>query len=85
MKTIIRNFISVLRRFKMATILNIFGLTVAFSAIHKWLENFAYKTPVYWWVFMLAFLLVFCLTILTVTFQNWRVANENPVYSIKDN
>ncbi|GGJ99229.1 ABC transporter permease [Parabacteroides faecis] len=58
---------------------------VAYYAIHKWLENFALKTPVYWWVFMLAFLLVFCLTILTVTFQNWRVANENPVYSIKDN
>ena len=57
---------------------------VAYYAIHKWLENFALKTPVYWWVFMLAFLLVFCLTILTVTFQNWRVANENPVYSIKD-
>ena len=58
---------------------------VAYYAIHKWLENFALKTPVYWWVFMLAFLLVFCLTILTVTFQNWQVANENPVYSIKDN
>lgn len=58
---------------------------VAYYAIHKWLENFALKTSVYWWVFMLAFLLVFCLTILTVTFQNWRVANENPVYSIKDN
>lgn len=58
---------------------------IAYYAIHKWLENFAYKTPVYWWVFILAFLLVFCLTILTVTFQNWRVANENPVYSIKDN
>ena len=58
---------------------------VAYYAIHKWLENFALKTPVYWWGFMLAFLLVFCLTILTVTFQNWRIANENPVYSIKDN
>lgn len=32
MKTIIRNFISVLRRFKMATILNILGLSVAFAA-----------------------------------------------------
>lgn len=32
MKTILRNFISVLRRFKMATLLNILGLSVAFSA-----------------------------------------------------
>lgn len=32
MKTILRNFLSVLRRFKMATVLNIFGLSVAFAA-----------------------------------------------------
>ena len=42
-----------------------------------------YKTPVYWWVFILAFLLVSLITIITVTFQNWRAASENPVFSIK--
>ena len=57
----------------------------AYYAVNKWLENFAYKTPVYWWVFALSFALIFFITILTVTFQNWRTANENPVYSIKDN
>lgn len=56
---------------------------VAFYAINKWLENFMYKTPVYWWVFILAFLLVSLITIITVTFQNWRAASENPVFSIK--
>ena len=52
-------------------------------AIHAWLENFAYRTPIYWWVFILAFLLVSAVTIVTVTFQNWRAASENPVVSIK--
>ena len=52
-------------------------------AIHAWLENFAYCTPIYWWVFILAFLLVSAVTIVTVTFQNWRAASENPVISIK--
>ncbi len=52
-------------------------------AIHAWLENFAYRTPIYWWVFILAFLLVSAVTIVTVTFQNWRAASENPVISIK--
>lgn len=56
---------------------------VAFYAIRRWLENFAYKTPMYWWVFAIAFLLVSLITVLTVTFQNWRAANENPVSSIK--
>ena len=52
-------------------------------AIHAWLENFVYRTPIYWWVFILAFLLVSAVTIVTVTFQNWRAASENPVISIK--
>jgi putative ABC transport system permease protein len=56
---------------------------VAYYAIVRWLENFAYKTPVYWWVFLLSFVIVSVITILTVTFQNYRAANANPVDSIK--
>ena len=37
----------------------------------------------YAWVFLLAFLLVAAITLLTVSYQNWRSANENPVNSIK--
>ena len=56
---------------------------VAYYAVKNWLENFAYRTPMYWWVFLIAFALVFVITLFTVTFQNWRAANENPVNSIK--
>lgn len=56
---------------------------VAWYSVHVWLENFAYRTPIYWWVFILAFLLVSMVTLITVTFQNWRAASENPVLSIK--
>lgn len=37
----------------------------------------------YEWVFVLAFLLVLAITLLTVTFQNWKAANANPVDSLK--
>ena len=43
-----------------------------------------YKTPMYWWVYLIAFAIIAVITILTVTFQNWRAANENPVHSIKN-
>jgi len=56
---------------------------IAYYAIVRWLENFAYKTPIYWWVFVAAFMIVAVITIITVTFQNWWTANENPVNSIK--
>ncbi|RHJ94866.1 ABC transporter permease [Parabacteroides bouchesdurhonensis] len=61
----------------------ILAAPVAYYAISRWLENFAYKTPIYGWVFIVAFLLVAMITIITVTFQNWRAASENPVDSIK--
>ena len=56
---------------------------VAWYAVNRWLQNFAYKTPMYWWVFLLAFVAVAAITICTVTFQNWRVANDDPVNVIK--
>lgn len=56
---------------------------MAWYGVHRWLENFAYKTPMYAWVYIVAFAIVAIITILTVTFQNWRAANENPVHSIK--
>lgn len=56
---------------------------IAYYGVYKWLEGFSDKTPVYWWVFILAFGIVAVITLLTVTFQNWRAANENPVNSIK--
>lgn len=36
------------------------------------------------WVFILALVTVGFITFITVTFQNWRVANENPVNNIKE-
>ena len=59
------------------------AIPFAYIAVVRWLENFAYRTPIYWWVFAIAFVAVGVITILTVTFQNWRVANENPVKNIK--
>jgi len=59
------------------------AVPLAWYAVSRWLENFAYRTPMYWWVYLLAFLAVSAITVLTVTIQNWRVANDNPVKSIK--
>ena len=49
----------------------------------QWLQNFAEHTPIYWWLFPLAFVAVAIVVILTVVVQAWRVATANPVDSIK--
>lgn len=56
---------------------------VGFYGVYRWLENFAYRTPMYWWVFLVSFVIVSVITFITVTFQNWQVANSNPVDSMK--
>lgn len=61
----------------------ILATPIAWYAVARWLENFAYRTPIYWWVFLLSFLLITAITMATVTFQSWQVANSNPVDSIK--
>ena len=61
----------------------VIAMPFAWYAVTRWLENFAYKTPLYWWVYLLAFVAVGIITVVTVTFQNWRVANDNPVNAIK--
>jgi putative ABC transport system permease protein len=51
---------------------------------HQWLLSFSERTPVYWWLFPLAFLAVTIVTLATAIIQSWRTANENPVNSIKN-
>ena len=77
--------LEMLNRSYIYIVLLCFALSVplAYYGIRKWLESFAYKTPIYWWVFLLALAIVLVITIGTVTFQSWRTASTNPVNSLK--
>ena len=56
---------------------------IAYYAMHKWLESFAYKTTLSWWIFALAGLLAFGIALLTVSWQSWRAATRNPVEALR--
>ncbi len=51
----------------------------AFYAIIRWLQHFAYKTHMSWWVFMLAGVKAIVVSILTVSWQTIKAARRNPV------
>lgn len=72
-----------MRYARILTICFVLAAPIAWYAVSRWLENFAYRTPMYWWIFLIAFLLITAITMATVTFQSWNVANDNPVDSIK--
>ena len=49
-----------------------------------WLEGFAVRTAISPLLFLVSFLLITLITMLTVTYQSWKNANENPINSIKN-
>ena len=56
---------------------------IAYYAMNKWLENFAYKTSLSWWIFALAGLLALGIALLTVSWQSWKAATRNPVEALR--
>ena len=56
---------------------------IAYYAMNKWLEGFAYKTELSWWIFALAGLLALGIALLTVSWQSWRAATRNPVEALR--
>ena len=56
---------------------------ISYYAMNKWLENFAYKTELSWWIFALAGLLALGIALLTVSWQSWRAATRNPVEALR--
>ncbi|MDH4270704.1 MAG: ABC transporter permease [Candidatus Aminicenantes bacterium] len=49
----------------------------------RWLENYAYRTAVSWWLFALAGVVALGIAVATVSWQTWRVANRNPVEALR--
>ena len=68
---------------KWVVIAFVIACPIAWYAMHTWLENFAYKTVLNWWIFALAGLIAMGITLFTVSFQSWRAATRNPVESLR--
>ena len=68
---------------KWVAIAFVIATPIAYYAMNKWLENFAYKTTLSWWIFALAGLLALGIALLTVSFQSWKAATRNPVEALR--
>ena len=55
----------------------------AWYFMNRWLENFAYKTALSWWIFAFAGLAALIVALLTVSWQSWRAATRNPVEALR--
>ena len=56
---------------------------IAWYFMHKWLQDFAYKIPISWWVFALAGTMAIVIAFATISFQAIKAALANPVKSLR--
>jgi putative ABC transport system permease protein len=68
---------------KLVLISAILAFPVAWWAMHSWLQNFAYRINIGWWIFIVAGLLALIIAIITVSFQAIKAAIANPVKSLR--
>jgi len=59
------------------------ALPFGYYAMTKWLQNFAYKTPLSWWIFAVAALVTFAIAFITVSIKAIKAALANPVKSLR--
>ena len=68
---------------KLVLIAIVVASPIAWYAMNRWLQDFAYKIEIEWWVFALAGALTVGIALLTVSFQSIKAALMNPVKSLK--
>jgi putative ABC transport system permease protein len=56
---------------------------VAWYAMNKWLQDYAYRINMQWWIFVLAGIVSLLIAFLTISFQALRAAMANPVKSLR--
>lgn len=68
-----------IRYLRIVLVAYLLAVPVATYFVVEWLQGFAYKTPLYLWVYLLAFASMALLTVVIVVSSAWRTANYNPV------
>jgi len=59
------------------------GIPFAYFTLLKWLQDFAYRTSIEWWIFAIAAALALLISILTISWYSLKAARKNPVESLR--
>jgi putative ABC transport system permease protein len=68
---------------KWVVLANVIAWPVAYYAMHKWLQNFAYRATIGWEIFLVSGGVALAISIMTVSFQSIKAAVANPVDSLR--
>jgi putative ABC transport system permease protein len=68
---------------KLVIIAAVIAFPVAWYAMNNWLQDFAYRTNISWWIFFIAGIIAASIALLTISFQAIKAAVSNPVNSLR--
>jgi putative ABC transport system permease protein len=68
---------------KLVSISFVIATPVAWYFMHKWLQDFAYRIDIHWWVFAISGILAMVIALTTISFQAIKAAIANPVKSLR--
>ena len=81
----VQSIISLLSKhfIRLVIVANLLAWPLAWFAIHRWLEDYAYRIAISWWVFVVAGVLAMAIALVTVSILAFRAAVSNPVNSLR--
>ena len=81
----VTNIVSMLSKdfVKLVIMAALLAFPVAWWFMHKWLQDFAYRIDIGWWIFIVAGSVAILIALLTVSFQAIKAAIANPVKSLR--
>ena len=68
---------------KWVVIAFVIACPVSLYIMHKWLQNFAYRTELSWWIFVLSGIIAVGIALLTISWQSWRASTRNPMETLR--
>jgi putative ABC transport system permease protein len=68
---------------RLVLIASVIAFPVSWWGMHTWLQSFAYRIDISWWIFAVAGLVAIAIALITVSFQTIRAALANPVRSLR--
>jgi putative ABC transport system permease protein len=69
--------------FKLIALAFIIASPIAWWAMYTWLQDFAYRVDISWWMFLIVAFVVLFMAIITISFQAIKAATTNPVKSLR--
>ncbi len=68
---------------KLIGIASLISFPIAWWGMNQWLQNFAYRTNISWWIFVVAGFLAVTIAMITVSYQALKAALTNPIKSLR--